>query len=113
MHRTKLSNVTCSLVAFTLFSLTSITAGDAPDVSRWKTFTNRAGWQIKYPGSWQVGSCRQCSDPTDPNGFVTFYNRSTNESIMIERLIDKPPDQTVEQWLNDVKVTTVLNPVVK
>lgn len=51
--------------------------------------------------------------PTDPNVFVTFHNPETNELlIMIEPLADKPRAQTVEQWLNDVKAATVLNPIV-
>jgi hypothetical protein len=41
---------------------------------------------------------------------VTLYNRSTGEMIMIEHLMDKPADQSVEQWLDDVEATTDLNP---
>jgi len=111
-------NLTSSLVCFALFSLSSIAQPPSPadqtvDVSRWKTFTNRAGWAIKHPDSWRVGSCAHCSDPTDPYGFVTFENPSTKELIMIEHLIDKPADQTLEQWLNNVKVTSVLNSFVR
>jgi hypothetical protein len=85
--------------------------GRTVDVSDWKTFANKAGWSIKYPGNWIVGSCRQCSDPTDAN-MVTLSNPSTSELIMIEHLIDKPGDQSVEQWLNDVNVSTNLGPIV-
>jgi hypothetical protein len=117
MECRKFSNVTLSLIGCTLFSLALIAQPPSPDhqtadVSRWKTFANRAGWAIKHPSNWQVGSCRQCSDPSDPNVFVTLYNPSTKELITVEHLIDKPSGQTVEQWLNDVKVTTVLNPFV-
>jgi len=83
---------------------------EAPDVSRWKTFTNRAGWSIKYPRDWQVSSCRSCTDPTDPNVFVSLYNTTTKQVIMIEPLIDKPADQSVEQWLNATQATTNVNP---
>jgi hypothetical protein len=104
-------HVPLSLIACTLFSVAAIAqaatrADQADDVSRWKTFANRAGWIIKHPRNWQVGSCRSCPDPTDPNVFVTLYNPSTKELIMIEHLIDKPPDQTVEQWLNDILEST-------
>src|ERR1700676_3968389 len=114
----KPSNVTLSFICCALFSLASIAQSTSPvdqtaDVSRWKTFASRAGWTIKHPGNWQVGSCRQCSDPTDPNVFVTLYNPSTKELIMIEHLIDKPADQTLEQWLDDVKASTVLNPFLR
>src|SRR5580700_3604767 len=69
-----------------------------------------AGWSIKHPGNWQISSCRQCPDPTDPNVYVSFYNPATKELIMIESLRDKPADQTADQWLNDVSVATNLNP---
>ena len=75
----------------------------------WKTFVNKAGWSIKYPATWQVSSCRSCPDPTDPNVFVSFYNPSTKEVIMIERLVDKPDNQTLEAWLDDIQRTTNLN----
>jgi hypothetical protein len=105
-----------SIVACTLFGVNATPQQSPPkeqtvDVS-WKTFANKAGWTIQHPGNWKVGSCRQCSDPTDPNVFVTISNPLTKELIMIERLIDKPGDQTVEQWLNNVKVSTDLNPII-
>jgi hypothetical protein len=117
MECRKPSNVILSLAGSALFSLCLIAQPISPaaqtgDVSHWKTFANRAGWAIKHPGNWQVDSCRQCSDPTDPNVFVTLFDPATKELIIVEHLIDKPSDQTVEQWLNDVKVTTVLNPIV-
>ena len=87
---------------FNLFSVTLVaqptaTPGLENDSSLWHTFTNKAGWMIKYPISWRVSSCRQCSDPTDPNVDVTLYNASTKQLIAIEHLLDKPSDQTAEQ----------------
>lgn len=101
-----------TLLHTTSWNLRSQTRSAEPgDVSRWKTFANKAGWQIKYPDNWQVGSCRQCTDPTDPDVFVSFYNPATKELIMIEHLIDKPSDRTLQQWLDDIKKTTNLNPI--
>jgi hypothetical protein len=57
-----------------------------------------------------VSSCRGCPDPTDANVFVSFYNSATKELIMIEHLIDKPADQSVEQWLNWISTGQNLNP---
>jgi hypothetical protein len=105
-------------IASTAFSLASIAQQPSPvdqtvDISQWKTFANRAGWSIKHPNSLEISSCRSCSDPTDPNTFVAFYDPATKELIFrVERLRDKPPDQNVEQWLDDVKKATVLNPLV-
>jgi hypothetical protein len=102
----------CTLSSVDTAAQRSIHGAQTVDVSRWVTFANRAGWSIKHPANWIVGSCVQCSDPTDPNVFVTISNPSTKELIMIERLVDKPGNQTVEQWLNDVKVSTDLNPII-
>lgn len=52
----------------------------------------------------------QCSDPTDPVVFVTFFEPSTNALVTVEHLIDKPVDEDAEQWLKNVSRTTVLNP---
>jgi len=82
------------------------------DTSRWKSFANRAGWTIRYPPNWQAGSCVQCPDPTDPSVFVTFYNPSTRDLVMIEHLIDKPDNRSEEQWLDDIKRATNLSPQV-
>ncbi len=114
-----LSIATLIIVGYTFFSVDATAQRNVPgaqtvDVSRWRTFANKSGWAIKYPLDWQVGSCRQCPDPTEPNVFVTFYKPATKELlIMIEHLADKPPIQTVEQWLNDVKAATVLDPIVR
>jgi hypothetical protein len=80
------------------------------DISKWKTFANRAGWSIKYPREWQVGSCVQCSDPTDPDVIVAFLDPATKALVMVQHLKDKPSDQTVDEWLNDVKATVNLSP---
>lgn len=87
-------------------------AGSANDV-KWRTFANRAGWRISYPPRWQIGSCHQCSDPTDPDVFVTIFEPSTKTLIMIEHLIDKPVDEDVEPWLKEVSRDTVLNPQIR
>jgi hypothetical protein len=39
-----------------------------------------------------------------------FQDSKTDESVMIEHLIDKPVNRAIELWLNDVSVTTNLNP---
>jgi hypothetical protein len=80
------------------------------DISKWKKFANRAGWSLKYPREWQVSSCVQCSDPTDPDVFVALSDPATKALIMVEHLIDKPRDQTLDEWLNDVKHTVNLSP---
>lgn len=78
--------------------------------SEWTTFTNRAGWSIRHPVNFKVGSCRQCSDPTNPDVFVTFLDPSTSGFVMIEHLLDKPADQSVEKWLDAISRETVANP---
>lgn len=82
----------------------------AEDSSRWATFTSRGGWSIKYPANLTVRSCRQCMDLAGPDVFVTFSAPSTDGLIMIEPLIDKPADQSVERWLNAISQQTVANP---
>src|SRR5579872_3382931 len=103
----KFPNVNSALIVSIVISIACIAQSGPPDdqadVSQWKTITNRAGWSIKYPRTWKVGSCMQCQDPTDPKVYVTIYNPTTNEMIIIDHLTDKPHDQTVDQWLNDVK----------
>lgn len=80
--------------------------------SKWKTFVSKAGWAVHYPSTWDVSSCNQCPDPTDPNVFVSFYDPSTREVIMIERLKNAPQGQSQEQWLREVAAATNLNPSV-
>jgi hypothetical protein len=97
------------LVNFVAFSLTCpVRAADAPN--GWMTFTNRAGWSIRYPPGWELGSCNSCADPTDANVFVSFFDPSTNGILMIQHLKDKPSNQSVETWLNHVKQVAVANP---
>ena len=80
------------------------------DTATWRTFTNRAGWSIKHPRDWRVGSCRSCTDPADPNVFVSIYNPSDAELLMVEHLVDKPKAQSVREWLDDIKMKVNLNP---
>lgn len=118
MERKKISTKSFLLTIGSMVIATISVAQQSPsasqpvNTSRWRTFTNRAGWSIKYPNKWRIASCRSCSDPTDPKVFVTFENPSTKELIMIEHLADKPPDQNAEQWLNSIKTATNLNPPV-
>jgi hypothetical protein len=101
------------LLAYSVWSVTLIAQPPGKSDSRWKTFANRAGWTIKHPANWRIGSCTNCSDPADPWVYVTLYNATSDELIMIEHLADKPADRSVEQWLNDVKASTNLNPRVR
>jgi hypothetical protein len=89
------------------FSLTCIAAAHSSE--GWTTFTNRAGWSIKYPPHWEVGSCKSCRDLTDPRVFVTFLDPSTKGIVMIQHLKDKPANESVDAWLDDVK-QVVANP---
>ena len=80
------------------------------DVSKWKSFTNRAGWSIKYPSDWSIGSCNNCNDPTDPSVFVNLFPPSGHELITIDHLTDKPPDRSIDDWLVQLSKQTVANP---
>ena len=102
--------VLCSLVAFSCDGRAARPFDEASDVSHWKTFADSDDWTIKYPQNWQVNSCPHCSGPTEPYVFVTFHDFSAGELILIERLRDKPDDQTGENWLNTVKEETILSP---
>jgi hypothetical protein len=108
MSRIVIGARSLALVGLATLCLSCIMAADAS--KGWTTFTNRAGWSIKYPPSWEVGSCNSCTDPTDPHVFVSFFDPSTNGILMIQHLKDKPPDQGVEDWLNDVARVAVANP---
>lgn len=85
-------------------------SSDKTNTAGWKVFANRAGWIIKYPPTWEVGSCVQCADPTDPNAFVSFYDPVAKGLVMIERLSDKPDRRDDERWLNGVAAVTVASP---
>jgi hypothetical protein len=39
-----------------------------------------------------------------------FSDSATDEYVWIEQLVDKPSDQSLEEWLNDLKQSTNLNP---
>lgn len=88
-------------------------SAQAQDTSGWKTLTSKGGWTIEYPASWQVWSCHSCPDPTAPNVYVSFGNLSPNGPlVMVEPLADKPLNEDIEQWLNRLKGTNNLNPIV-
>ncbi len=87
-----------------------VTAAAAHASKDWPSFTSRAGWTVRYPPNWQVGSCNNCTDPTAPNVFVSFFDPSTSGMVRIERLQDKPVDQGIGAWLNHVGQTAVANP---
>jgi hypothetical protein len=99
-----------TVVVLPLHSPSNARGDTPPKEAKWKTFVNRAGWKISYPSQWQVGSCHQCSDPTDPNVFVTFFEPSTKAMVTIEPLADKPADEDAEPWLKKVSRDTVLSP---
>ncbi len=97
------------LLAVQVFTITAL-CDEPNDTAKWKTFTNRAGWSIKHPSNWKVGSCRSCPDPADPDVFVSIYSPSDDELLMVEHLIDKPRSQSVRDWLDDTKTKANLNP---
>src|SRR5690348_5377115 len=97
-----------ALVLIQAFTFCVALQGDSDDLSKWKTFSSRAGWNMKYPRDWQVGSCNSCPDPADPNVFVSFYSPQSDELLMIEHLADKPQGQSVRQWIDDVKTKAIL-----
>src|SRR5579871_661611 len=108
--RTPRSLIWCLLLTQAWAIPSAPAAGQDVDTSKWKAFSNRAGWSLKHPSDWKVGSCNNCSDPTDPDVFVSLYHPSNGALMMIEHLIDKPKNQTVRQWLDEVKATANLNP---
>ena len=100
------------LNAFGSLDLAQVQSGterrDAPD---WRKFTSRAGWTLEYPSDLTISSCRQCTDPTDPNVFVAFSRRSGEVIALIEPLADKIVSQSSRQWLSDVARDTILSPI--
>lgn len=82
------------------------------ETSRWKVFSNRAGWSIRYPADWKIASCHSCSDPTAPDVFVDFLPLKDADSgwVMISHLDNKPPSTTMDAWFNDIKQRANLNP---
>ena len=98
-----------AVIAYAFLSIAAA-VGQGDDVSQWKSFSNRAGWTIKHPRNWHVSSCRSCPDATDPSVFVALEDPKIDALIMIEHLIDKPADKSVEQWLNDISRGQNVNP---
>lgn len=82
------------------------------ETTRWKVFSNRAGWSIKYPADWKIASCHSCSDPTDPDVYVDFFPPGNSDSgwVMISHLGNKPPNATLDAWFSDIKQRANQNP---
>ena len=87
------------------------------EIKDWKLFSNRSGWSIKHPADWKIGSCQNCSDPTDPKVFVDFFPRATNNSdegwLQVSHVVDKPANKSIDEWLVGLKTTLNLNPILK
>jgi hypothetical protein len=77
----------------------------------WRTFTNRAGWSVRYPRNWRVTNCRECDDSAEPSAALALTNPFGDETIMIERLADKPEGKRVETWLHETAKDTVLSAI--
>ncbi len=90
---------------------------NSKETENWKVFSNRSGWSVKYPTDWKISSCQSCSDPTDPKVFVDFFPPTTNSSdegwVQISRVVDKPANKNVDEWLTSLKSTLNLNPILK
>jgi predicted small secreted protein len=92
---------------------TQQTAAPMREADNWGTFSNRAGWSINYPSDWRISSCRNCSDPTDPNVFVDFFPPDPDEGwLLIDHLMDKPKNASVDDWLNEMKKAANLSPII-
>ena len=89
---------------------------EAKSEKAWRTFTSRSGWSVSYPTEWTDGSCNSCSDPGAPGMFVGFYppeNKSSNDDmVMIEPLAGRRANETVDQWLADIKTSANQNPII-
>jgi|SRR5580658_961 hypothetical protein len=92
-------------------------AGDVLDAvahaenPKWKTFSNRAGWRIKYPVDWKIANCKSCKDPSAPDVSVDFLPPADRDSgwVIIEHLADKPPGTDLAAWFTQIKRTANLN----
>ena len=75
------------------------------ETAGWKIFSNRAGWSVKHPSDWDLSSCRNCKDLTDPEGYVGFFPPIdiVNGHVLIENLSDKPSDKSAKEWINSIK----------
>lgn len=78
----------------------------------WKIFSNRAGWSMKYPADWKIGSCHSCSDPTAPHVYVDFFPPEKQGSgyVIVEPLAQQPLTMTLDQWFEHVKISADQNP---
>ena len=84
----------------------------AETISSWRTLHSRTGWSIQYPSSWTTWSCHNCPDSTASGVYVTFGVLSTDDgTVMVYPLADKPEDQSVPHWLDEVKRSANLNPI--
>jgi hypothetical protein len=99
-----------------LFLILDFATGQT-DASKWKTFSNRAGWSIDYPADWKISSCHACPDPAEADVFVNFFPPTPREfdkgSLMIVPLVDKPAGKGTEEWFSEVKKTHNLNTQIK
>ena len=37
---------------------------------KWRVFSNRGGWSIRYPSNWKIASCHSCTDPANLNAKI-------------------------------------------
>ena len=112
MMRTLVIVIVFSAVA-EVFAPVAFCRQSAGEVPSWKVFSNRAGWSIRYPAGWKIGSCRSCPDPTAPDVFVDFFPPADSGSdgwVMIAHLRDKPSGMSVDAWFEDLKRAANLNP---
>ncbi len=79
--------------------------GQAP--TSWKSFSNRAGWSIRYPADWTIGSCRACEDPTAPEVYVEFSPPGSvaRAWVTVDHVEDRPANLTPEAWLRKLART--------
>jgi hypothetical protein len=91
-------------------------AAQSQSFAKWKTFSNRAGWSVRYPASWKISSCMNCPDPTAPDVFVDFFSPKFGDHfglVMIQHLASKPARMSVDAWFADVKQTADQNPIIE
>src|ERR1700749_180373 len=105
--------------AYVHFSLLLVISGLLPirltAQSKWKTFSDRAGWSIAYPSDWSIGSCRSCSDSTAPDVYVNFFppnNQGAGSSVTVQHLANQSTNTASDQWLEEVVRTANQNPQV-
>lgn len=88
----------------------SIPSAQARDISRWRSFTSKGGWTVRYPPNWKISSCANCTGLTVEHIFVMFSDPSSSkEHVWVEQFIDKPAAQSVDNWLRDLSQDTNLN----